>query len=85
MELTRANEMCTAVRNASTTTVRMWASALRPRIRTLGPRFVGASDKESIAEIRSLEAKYGEAWTDEWLASRGLTLRDYGPYDEVTA
>ncbi|THJ15590.1 MAG: VirB4 family type IV secretion/conjugal transfer ATPase [Nitrospira sp. CG24B] len=54
----------------------------------LGPlalAFVGASDKESIAEIRSLEAKYGEAWTDEWLASRGLTLRDYGPYDEVTA
>ena len=39
----------------------------------------------TIREIRSLEAKYGEAWTDEWLASRGLTLRDYGPYDEVTA
>ncbi len=54
----------------------------------LGPlalAFVGASDKESIAEIRSLEAKYGEAWTDEWLASQGLTLRDYGPYEEVTA
>ncbi len=52
----------------------------------LGPlamSFVGASDKESIAEIRALEAKYGAAWTDEWLASRGLALRDYGPYDEV--
>ena len=54
----------------------------------LGPlalAFVGASDKESIAEIRALEAKYGEAWTDEWLASRGLTLRDDGAYEEVTA
>ena len=54
----------------------------------LGPlalAFVGASDKESIAEIRSLEAKYGESWTDEWLASRGLTLRDYRTYDEVLA
>ena len=53
----------------------------------LGPlamAFVGASDKESIAEIRSLEAKYGAAWTDEWLASRGLTLRDYQTYEEVT-
>lgn len=54
----------------------------------LGPlalAFVGASDKESLAEIRSLEAKYGSAWTDEWLTSRGLRLRDYGPYEEVTA
>ena len=54
----------------------------------LGPlalAFVGASDKESIAEIRALEAKHGEAWTDEWLASRGLTLRDYGAAEEVTA
>ena len=54
----------------------------------LGPlalAFVGASDKESIAEIRALVDKHGEAWTDEWLASRGLTLRDYGPYEEVTA
>ncbi|MBX3320918.1 MAG: VirB4 family type IV secretion/conjugal transfer ATPase [Nitrospira sp.] len=54
----------------------------------LGPlalAFVGASDKESIAEIRTLEAKYGAAWTDEWLASRGLTLRDYGTCEEVMA
>ncbi|NOU10845.1 MAG: VirB4 family type IV secretion/conjugal transfer ATPase [Nitrospira sp.] len=54
----------------------------------LGPlalAFVGASDKESLAEIRSLVAKYGAAWTDEWLTSRGLRLCDYGPYEEVTA
>ncbi len=54
----------------------------------LGPlalAFVGSSDKESIAEIRSLEAKYGEAWPDEWLGRRGLALRDYGPYEEALA
>ena len=54
----------------------------------LGPfalAFVGASDKESIAEIRALVEQRGEAWIDEWLASRGLTLRDYGTYEEVTA
>jgi type IV secretion system protein VirB4 len=54
----------------------------------LGPlalAFVGASDKESIAEIRALEAKYGEAWIDEWLASRGLSLCEDGPCQEVTA
>ena len=53
----------------------------------LGPlalAFVGASDKESIAEIRALEVKYGEGWTDEWLASRGLALREYGHCEEVT-
>ena len=53
----------------------------------LGPlalAFVGSSDKESIAEIRALVEQHGEAWTDEWLERRGLTLRDYGAYEEVT-
>ena len=52
----------------------------------LGPlalAFVGASDKESIAEIRALVEQHGDAWTDEWLERRGLTLRDYGAYEEV--
>jgi len=47
----------------------------------LGPlalAFVGATDKESLATIQRLEAKYGDAWTHEWLASRGLNLNDYG-------
>lgn len=39
--------------------------------------FVGASDKESVATIKSLEAKFGYAWVDEWLAGRGLNLNDY--------
>jgi type IV secretion system protein VirB4 len=46
----------------------------------LGPlalAFVGASDKESVATIKSLEVKFGDEWVDEWLASRGLTLNDY--------
>jgi type IV secretion/conjugal transfer VirB4 family ATPase len=47
----------------------------------LGPlslAFVGSSDKESIATIRTLEGKYGQAWVDEWLHSKGLNLNDYG-------
>ncbi|MGO0686229.1 TraG/VirB4 family ATPase [Pseudomonas fulva] len=47
----------------------------------LGPlalAFVGASDKESVAAIKRLEAKYGNGWVDEWLAARGLRLNDYG-------
>jgi type IV secretion system protein VirB4 len=41
----------------------------------LGPialAFVGASDKESIATIRDLTARYGDGWVDQWLASKGL-------------
>ncbi|WP_060482585.1 VirB4 family type IV secretion/conjugal transfer ATPase [Pseudomonas sp. NBRC 111119] len=47
----------------------------------LGPlalAFVGASDKESVAAIKRLEAKYGNGWVNEWLAARGLRLNDYG-------
>ncbi|MDF7677059.1 VirB4 family type IV secretion/conjugal transfer ATPase [Neisseriaceae bacterium ESL0693] len=46
----------------------------------LGPlalAFVGASDKESVAIIKSLEAKFGNTWVHEWLADRGLNLNDY--------
>jgi type IV secretion system protein VirB4 len=47
----------------------------------LGPlalSFIGATDKESVATIKALEAKHGEKWIHEWLASRGLNLQDYG-------
>jgi type IV secretion system protein VirB4 len=47
----------------------------------LGPlalSFVGASDKDSIATIKTLEAKHGDAWVHQWLAGRGLNLNDYG-------
>lgn len=46
----------------------------------LGPlalAFVGASDKDSIATIKQLEARYGDAWVHEWLAIRKLNLNDY--------
>ena len=46
----------------------------------LGPlalAFVGASDKDSIAAIKSLQAKHGHAWIDHWLADRHLNLNDY--------
>lgn len=47
----------------------------------LGPMalaFVAVSDKESVAAIKGLEAKFGDAWVHEWLASRNLKLSDYG-------
>ncbi|EMK0110386.1 VirB4 family type IV secretion/conjugal transfer ATPase [Escherichia coli] len=46
----------------------------------LGPlalAFVGASDKESVAIIKNLEAKFGNQWVDEWLRGRGLALDEY--------
>ena len=46
----------------------------------LGPlalAFVGASDKESVAAIKHLEAGFGPAWVTQWLASRGLNINDY--------
>ncbi|HCZ16051.1 MAG TPA: conjugal transfer protein TrbE, partial [Candidatus Accumulibacter sp.] len=47
----------------------------------LGPlalAFVGAADKESLAAIKHLEAKFGHGWVHEWLQGRGLNLREYG-------
>lgn len=49
----------------------------------LGPlalAFVGASDKESVAAIKQLQAKLGSAWVHEWLAQRGLKLSDFGGF-----
>lgn len=46
----------------------------------LGPlalAFVGATDKDSLATIKALEARYGPAWVDHWLRSRGVQA-DYG-------
>lgn len=46
----------------------------------LGPltlSFVGVSDKESIADIRRLQAAHGTEWPLPWLDRRGV---DYAPY-----
>ena len=48
----------------------------------LGPlalAFVGASDKDSLNDIRALEKQFGDEWVQEWLASRNLSLDDYIP------
>lgn len=39
--------------------------------------FVGASDKDSIEVIKQLEDRYGDAWVDYWLESRGVHLDNY--------
>lgn len=47
----------------------------------LGPlalAFVGASDKESVAAIKTLERKFGAGWVNEWLAGRGISIKDIG-------
>ena len=36
-----------------------------------------ATDKESIATIKELEARHGNGWVREWLALRGLDLNGY--------
>src|SRR5574337_286529 len=45
----------------------------------LGPfalALVGSSDKESVATIKRLEAKFGDRWVHEWLAGKGLNFND---------
>lgn len=47
----------------------------------LGPlalSFIGATDKESVAAIKSLESKHGDKWIHAWLSARGLNLDEYG-------
>lgn len=46
----------------------------------LGPAalaFVGATDKDSIAEIKKLERIHGKDWQTEWLTSRGVNTQKY--------
>lgn len=53
---------------------------------SLGPlalAFVGASDKESIATIKNLIAKFGNHWPHEWLSLKGLYIDDYREMQHV--
>jgi type IV secretion system protein VirB4 len=46
----------------------------------LGPlalAFVGVSDKESVSQVKRCQEQFGDAWIDEWLSRRGLTLSEY--------
>lgn len=45
----------------------------------LGPyalAFVGASGKDDIARIRTLEKEFGDSWTDQWLKERGVSTNE---------
>ncbi len=51
----------------------------------LGPlalAFVGATDKESVAAIKVLETRFGDAWVHHWLASCDINLDNYGVHHE---
>jgi len=39
--------------------------------------FVGASDKDSVAAIKKLQAQWGNDWVKHWLSARELRLEDY--------
>lgn len=52
---------------------RLYDLALGP----LAMAFVGASDKDSLATVKLLEAKHGRGWVSEWLKLRNLRLEDY--------
>jgi type IV secretion/conjugal transfer VirB4 family ATPase len=46
----------------------------------LGPlalAFVGVSDKESVAQVKRCQERFGKQWVNEWLRHRGLTLSEY--------
>lgn len=47
----------------------------------LGPvalAFVGATDPDSIARMKQLEAKYGDGWVSRWLSEKGINMEQYG-------
>ncbi|PTR05612.1 type IV secretion system protein VirB4 [Nitrosospira sp. Nsp5] len=52
---------------------RLYEMALGP----LALAFIGSTDKESVANIKALEAKHGNEWVQAWLAMRELDLSDY--------
>lgn len=57
----------------SSSGMRLYDLALGP----LALSFVGASDKESVSEIKRLENEFGNEWINEWLNKKNLTLKDY--------
>ena len=52
---------------------RLYELAIGP----LAMSFIGASDKDSIATIRMLEARHGKGWVSEWLKMRNINLNNY--------
>jgi type IV secretion system protein TrbE len=52
---------------------RLYQLALGP----LALSFVAISDKDSVAEVKKCEARWGSGWIDEWVRRRGLSLGQY--------
>jgi type IV secretion system protein TrbE len=52
---------------------RLYELALGP----LALAFVGVSNKDTVAEVRKCEERFGKEWADEWLARRGISLNQY--------
>ncbi|HAT1130443.1 TPA: conjugal transfer protein TrbE [Legionella pneumophila] len=47
----------------------------------LGPyalAFVGATDPDSITQMKQLESQYGKAWVSYWLSEQGITTEEHG-------
>jgi type IV secretion/conjugal transfer VirB4 family ATPase len=47
----------------------------------LGPlalAILGRTDKDSVAAVQALEARFGDNWLDEWLRTRNVNLAEYG-------
>ncbi|HCJ4394768.1 TPA: conjugal transfer protein TrbE [Legionella pneumophila] len=40
--------------------------------------FVGATDPDSIARMKQLEQKHGDAWVNQWLLEKGISTELYG-------
>ncbi|WP_205883305.1 conjugal transfer protein TrbE, partial [Legionella anisa] len=53
---------------------RLYQLALEP----LALAFVGATDPDSIARMKQLEFKHGDAWVSQWLSEKGIRMNQYG-------
>jgi type IV secretion system protein VirB4 len=60
---------------------RLYETALGP----LALAFAGSTDPDSIATIKRLEARHGDGWMGEWLATKSLRLDDYLPMSPSAA
>lgn len=53
---------------------RLYQLALGP----LALAFVGATDPDSIEQMKQLEQKYGQEWVSYWLLEKGIDIKQYG-------
>ncbi len=53
---------------------RLYQLALGP----LALAFVGATDPDSIEQMKQLEKQYGDGWVNYWLSEKGIDINQYG-------